>query len=282
MLFKAENEIDENGRARCRSLSILIEPGVCFGWAGGKAETLIEGPCNLKPGTFVVDFVGGFSYLGGGRSLIRHVASIGRFCSIAQNVVMGQVEHPTDYLSPNPIFGGEFDWHQLAEFRARNAAQIHKAGALNAERMPGRVDKIVIGNDVWIGEGALIRRGVTIGHGAVIGSRAVVVKDVPPYAIVGGVPARILKYRFSPKIIEELLRLNWWNYGVSALDEVDFTDIEQAVRMIDRNIRDGRVEPYAGSLAHIDTEEQVTLCRFDRFSGWLQPLSEPGKIDSMA
>lgn len=279
MLFRQENEIDEAGRRRCRAISIQVDPGVCFGWAGAKAESLIEGPCNLKPGTFLADFIGGFTYLGGGRTLIRHVASIGRFCSIAQNVVMGQVEHPTDYLSAHPIFGGEFDWQQLADFRARNAPQIAKAGALYGEHIAGRAEKIVIGSDVWIGEGVLIRRGVTIGDGAVIGSRAVVVKDVPPYAIVGGVPARILKYRFAPEIIAELLRLQWWNYGVSALDSVDFTDMEQALPMIDDNIRSGRAEPYAGRLAHIDCEDRVTLCRFDRMSGWLAPIADPSTPD---
>lgn len=269
MSFRSENEIDPVGRERCRSISIQVDAGVRFGWAGAKTETVIEGPCNMKPGTFVVDFIGGFTYLGGGQSLIRHVASIGRFCSIAQNVVMGQVEHPTDYLSAHPIFGGEFDWQQLTDFRERNAAQIQKAAAQYGASITGRAEKIVVGNDVWIGEGVLIRRGVTIGDGAVIGSRAVVVKDVPPYAVVGGVPARVIRYRFAPEIVAELLRLRWWNYGISALDDVDFTDVEQAVTTIDGNIRSGRAEPYTGRLAHIDSEDQVSLCRFDPISGLL-------------
>jgi len=71
--------------------------------------------------------------------------------------------------------------------------------------------KVTIGNDVWIGTRALIMDGVTVGDGAVIGAGAVVTKDVPPYAIVGGVPAKIIKYRFSEKKISQMLELQWWN-----------------------------------------------------------------------
>lgn len=279
MLYSEQNMLSVADRQRCRAVSIHVEERVCFGWTGAKAETLIEAPCNLKEGTFVADFIGGFTYLGGRKSLIRHVASIGRFCAIAQNVTMGQVEHPTDFLSTHPIFEGEFEWQQLAAFRDRNAAWIEKAATLYGAHIAGRAEKIVIGNDVWIGEGALIRRGVTVGDGAVIGSRAVVVKDVPPYAIVGGVPARILRYRFEPTIVAELLRLKWWNYGVSALEGVDFTDIDQALTMIDRNIVSGQAVPYAGKLAHIDAEDKVTLCRFDTASGWLAPIADPSAPD---
>lgn len=280
---KNENQLAEEARQICRKIGVGIAQDVCFGWAGAKGETLIEGPANLQSGRYLADFIGGFTYLGGGASIFRHVASIGRFCSIANNVVMGQVEHPTDYLSAHPLFEGEFDWPQLSEFRARNAPAIAKAAALAGTRVQGRADKIVVGNDVWIGEGAFIRRGVTIGDGAVIASRAVVVKDVPPYTIVGGIPAKPIKTRFPPDIIAELMRLQWWNYGLSALDDADFTDIEQAVRTIDRNIASGRAEPYSGRLVHIDAEEGVTLCRFDRLSGWLAPIApEPAFSDSEA
>ena len=71
---------------------------------------------------------------------------------------------------------------------------------------------IIVGNDVWIGYEALILAGVSIGDGAVIGSRAVVTKDVPPYAIVGGVPAKIIRKRFSDEVIEALLKIRWWDW----------------------------------------------------------------------
>ena len=80
-----------------------------------------------------------------------------------------------------------------------------------------RVAEVVIGNDVWIGMRVIIMPGVSVGHGAVIGAGAVVVKDVPPYAIVGGVPAKIIRYRFTPEVIEKLLEFQWWNYDEAIL-----------------------------------------------------------------
>ena len=72
---------------------------------------------------------------------------------------------------------------------------------------------IVIGNDVWIGFEAVILSGVTIGDGAIIGTRAVVTKDVPPYTIVGGVPAKPIRKRFSDDVISQLLKIQWWNWS---------------------------------------------------------------------
>jgi carbonic anhydrase/acetyltransferase-like protein (isoleucine patch superfamily) len=79
--------------------------------------------------------------------------------------------------------------------------------------MPLTKGDIVIGSDVWIGTEVMIFSGVTIGHGSVIVSRAVVTRDVPPYAIVAGAPAKVLKYRFEPQIVEQLLQIRWWEWS---------------------------------------------------------------------
>ena len=120
-------------------------------------------------------------------------ADIGNYCSIANDVMAGLGQHPTCYLSTNSIF-----------YKVGITAAFAKKIDFEEER------RITIGNDVWIGNGAVIMDGVNVGNGAIIASRAVVTKDVPPYAVVGGVPAKVLKYRFSADVIEALLSTAWW------------------------------------------------------------------------
>ena len=129
---------------------------------------------------------------------------IGRYTSVADHVRVVRGRHPTSrFVSTHPAF-----------YSRRNCVGLHYAE--NAEfaefvyadeeaRSP-----VIIGNDVWIGHGALLLEGVRIGDGAVVAMGAVVTKDVPPYAVVGGVPAKVIRYRFDEQTVASLLELKWW------------------------------------------------------------------------
>lgn len=263
--------MDEESRNICGSVSVDIQNEVLFGFPR-RREVYIEPPVEIRRGTYDIDLIGAFTYLGGRETFMRHISSVGRFCSIASNVVSGQIEHPTNSLSAHPLFEGGFNWFQLTDFKNENAEMIRKAREVAHDRLTERNRKIVIGNDVWIGEGAFIRRGIEIGDGAIVASRAVVTQDVPSYAIVGGSPARIIRMRFDEAIIAELLRLQWWTYGLSALGGVDFTDVEAAVTAIDRNIEAGRAEPYVPVYLRVSPDNTAGLYTYDFDWGEFRPI----------
>lgn len=123
-------------------------------------------------------------------------ATIGKFCSLSWNLSIGGANHDYSRTTTHSfLYAPEFGF-------------IDEPNA-NYNRFESQC---IIGNDVWIAANACICRGVTIGDGAVIGAGAVVTKDVPPYAIVAGVPARVIKYRFDEKSIEKLLNIKWWDF----------------------------------------------------------------------
>lgn len=148
--------------------------------------------------------VGDFTYLE--RNSEGIYAEIGKFCSIASNVRINALEHPMERLTTHKV-----SYRPNEYFR-----YLGVDGAFRERRQAKRV---TIGNDVWIGHGAVITPGVNIGDGAVIGANAVVTKDVAPYHIVGGVPARIIRKRFDDAIIDRLLALCWWDWQVEKLYE---------------------------------------------------------------
>jgi len=142
-----------------------------------------------------------YSYIG--RNCLVQNAQIGKFCSIANDVFIGLGIHPIHLLSTSTLF-----------YRVRNTLGIKLVeNDLNFDEY----QQITVGNDVWIGARTILMDGISVGDGAIIAANAVVTKDVPPYAIVGGVPAKVLKYRFDEEQIKKLVQSKWWE---QSLDEI--------------------------------------------------------------
>ncbi len=129
---------------------------------------------------------------------------IGSYCSIANNVIIGGGMHPMDWVSMSPVF-----------YKGRDSV---KAKFSEHKREP--VKRTIIEHDVWIGQNVLIKQGVKIGTGAVIGMGSIVTKNVEPYTIVAGSPARIIRKRFDAEIINSLFDSKWWELSDKELQEL--------------------------------------------------------------
>lgn len=138
---------------------------------------------------------------------LRGIRSIGRFCSIAADVSVAGVHHPLEWVSTNP-----FLYMASRGFVSRRHPPPPTSSA-------ERNASIEIQNDIWIGEGVKILRPVVLGHGCVIAAGAVVTRDVPPYAIVAGVPARVIRYRIPEELIPQMLSIAWWDWEPEVIRE---------------------------------------------------------------
>ena len=186
---------------KLRFSKLLLDHGVIV-----DNQSILEPNVRLLQNAMVLNSkVASYSYIG--RDSIIQNATIGRFCSIAPEVRIGLGTHPTDFISTSPLL-----------YKQKNTFNLK---VVDKDLFSDEYRKVEVSHDVWIGTRAIIMDGVTVGQGAIIAAGSIVTKDVPAYAIVGGVPAKILKYRFDSEKIQELLKIDFLVYTPFELAELN-------------------------------------------------------------
>jgi acetyltransferase-like isoleucine patch superfamily enzyme len=217
-------------------LTLTALRGKCRFGAGTFFEPPVVVHSHIEPGSVVQ--VGAFS--GVFASRIQR-CTIGRYCSLAPDVVIGPNEHPLDWLTTS-VLAEQPGAHGWAGLVVPDRAQEDLRHGRKFDKNHRRT---VIGNDVWIGNGVFIRCGATIGDGAVIGARSVVVSDIPSYAIAVGNPARVIRYRFDDRTIERLTALQWWRFNIYDFIDQPLDKVGDALDRIEDLVARDALKPYA-------------------------------------
>lgn len=215
----------------------------------GKDPLFIANTVEIEPFSIFVrgthlHTMGAFSY---SRSNLPVDTIVGRYSSIAPGVTRMGPNHPLDRFSTSQI-----------TYETKNISlNTYKEKWRNQfETVPNQLRRqpIVIGNDVWVGENVTFSsKGITVHDGAVIAANATVTKDVPPYAIVAGCPAKIINFRFSPEWIQRLLHLNWWQYDFGQFSTIRGDEpIEDFLIKLEELIKTQRVKPFTPEITTIE------------------------------
>jgi acetyltransferase-like isoleucine patch superfamily enzyme len=191
-------------------------------------------------------FVGAFTYAGA-RTIATH-AKIGRYCSISEDVVIGPGRRPQQFLTLHPI---ATDPSGIA--CGLSGVDLYQRNQLtHYSKIQHGAKPTVIGNDVFIGVKAYVGAEVHVGDGAVIGAGAIVTKNVEPFAVVAGAPARVIRHRFPEDLRERILRTPWWNYDLSAMPMRDFSDPEAFMDILEQEVTSGKVKPMEFRIRALD------------------------------
>ncbi|MCW4357256.1 CatB-related O-acetyltransferase [Bacillus altitudinis] len=172
---------------------------------------------------------------------------VGRYSSIAQNIDRFFGNHPTNRFTTSML-----TYDQNVTTFNDYLSESQKSFYYVPNPSPN-ASAIVIGNDVWVGQDVRFSTtGITVGDGAIIAAGSIVTKDVPPYAIVGGTPAKLIKFRFPPHIVQKLMNLKWWQYAYGDFSTVRADDdIETFIDKVTVLVESGAIKPFIPEVATI-------------------------------
>jgi len=164
-------------------------------------------------------------YSGSGNNCEITDCEIGAFCSFGENITFNAGKHPKDWLTTSLFATNPGFWSYATEY-----AEAEHSTLRYIWRSP-----VIIGNDVWIGNNVVILTGVTVGDGAILGANSVVTKDIPPYSIAVGSPAKVKAMRFDDNTIQRLLHAQWWNNSIEFLLKLPVNDVEKTLMILEEN-----------------------------------------------
>lgn len=219
----------------------------------------IEPYCSINTG-FNLNSMGSFSYTNA--PLPQKNIVIGRYCSLANKLNVQGSNHPINRFSTSNV---TYDRNLFVVQKSLidNPNSSYKTSPNDANNRGG----IIIHNDVWIGSSVTLVPGIEIGNGAIIGSNSLVTKNVPAYAIVGGVPAKIIRYRFAPDVIKRLQVLRWWDYAFWDFEDFDVkSDIIKFCDFLESKVKNDSIVKY--------TPEVLTIRDFYSSTNCIQQLNE--------
>lgn len=187
--------------------------------------------------------LGAFTFFNAAGQTSAYRVRFGRYSQIGEGSVLGPPEHPQDWFSNHPF---AFTRPSLMPsiYRAPQFVRLGPEEGSAASYVDGVVNDTWIGHEAYVGVGCYVSRGVRIGDGAVIGARSVVTRDIPPYAVAVGAPARVIRLRFAEPLVERLLKLQWWRYDLAPYKQrVNYAHLEDTLAFFEDELAAGRLQP---------------------------------------